>query len=192
MARHGNTTKPCHGCGSTAEHPRDRLCPECMCKFENAKDYNKLVEELQTDERIAVRVPSGRNHPSFLSTRLHTQDYNYEAIGRILASLAKDISIDTPKLYTHYWFVNDYDKPMGHGSSVKTDITLFIEDGGSTEHTKIVIMNKATYELLDSLYKEIKKELKLREDSGFNYGKNLLMQLNNNEILASDFIEKAK
>jgi len=187
MARRGYTKKPCHGCGGEIEHPSGQVCGDCKIKFKHAEAYNKLMDEIKGDTRVAVEIPSNWCHPHFFPKRTSDmRGYDYETIGEILRDLAKDISIETPKSYYHF---SSSDKITEMGNTTKPDFDLFPNDGSNYEFTSVVIMNKSTYELLEKLSQEIKKELLNREDLAFDYGKNLLMLLNNGELSEKDFLK---
>ena len=187
MARRGYTIKPCHGCGSTQEHPSNEVCIDCKTKFEQTKEYKKIIIEMQNDKQIAVKIPDQWCHPLFFPKRMGELECDYETIGNILRDIAKKVSMDTPKNYYSFTFDKKYSVPSESSNIIKAECELFSEEGSTYEFTTVVIMNKGTYKLLEKLYREIKKELLSRENQAFDYGKNLLMMLKNGKITEKDF-----
>lgn len=187
MPRHGYTIKPCHGCGSTDEHKQGELCDECKSRMFQGEQALEIQKKLTVNKNfIAVLVPENMNSPALFPG--HTELFHkceYDRLGKIFSQLIRAISFDAVNRLSFY-----YDSGPYECSTVEARRTLFNIDLSNFERKKVILIGSKTADCLEILFEEIKKELSLREDAAFKYGKSLLVQLNNGNITLNEFDEK--
>lgn len=189
----GLTRKPCHGCGKAKEwHPMGELCEKCKSKMQIAEDYIAFQEELKQDpEIISVDVPDEWSSPSFFAKRSEViGNTDYKTIGEIFKELVNAVSLSSIPTYRFEIWQGIYTGHKAKYYNEKAEIKILHQkecNYGNYEFSKTVFLDKKVAEIIEKLFTEVKKELLKRETAGYEYGKNLLMQLNDGKITLDEF-----
>jgi len=193
----GLTRKPCHGCGKAEGwHPTGELCNKCKSKMQIADDYIAFQEKLKKDPKIiAANVPDSWCSPSFYVKRSEARkNADSETIGKIFKELVYAVSLSSIPTYSFEVWQGKYTGQKSKYNNEKAEIKM-INQGknynyGNYDFSKTVFLDKIVAEIIERLFAEVKKELLKRETAGFEYGKNLLMQLNDGKITLKEFNAK--
>ena len=191
MASQGYTKSPCPSChkacdgqdGRQYQRRSDSLCDDCKKIMQYGRDYLAEKERLKNeDNAVVVGVPNSRPSLHF-GSRTHYGWTELELLGNLIFELINLVSEEVPKDYYKYSECN-----LAHfGNVYKSEFSIIEKNDSRQTPTNRFFKNKRVAELLDELYTEMKKQLKQVEDSGVEYGKNIMFQLNDGTISLKEF-----
>lgn len=168
--RKGQSTKPCHGCGSTLPHWSDQVCDQCATAI---KGYNTIMAERAAAGDMVEMIAKERSYA--LPHMFKCPDDQRKEIQESILKLTNALS--TPA--------------VGVWTSGKAHIFDFKGQYGSSDFSTVVRIRPEHAQALGTLYEAMRQGFELAYQSGYGDGRNLLMGLASGKITSDEFNDKA-
>lgn len=181
IRRAGYTSAPCHGCGSTEPHLKDKVCSSCAKQL---KTYAQIVDAQAAGEERKIMAMPERDY-AIPYMRHEISGPNSESpIRGPLHGLAMLLSEPTTER------ISTYDNDKGHYID---DAFLWDHRDSRSRHEWLTFraINPVAARLLRELQVAIRDGLDAAHKKGSSTGRNLLLSLADGTITNDEFNERA-
>ena len=176
------TQKPCPGCGDTSWRPVKEVCNSCKQLMEDGRNFHKYIKLLKDrEDQQVVIIPE-----NWCTPKMYFRDIREGRDRDIVAECLRDLAlaVSTPTK------IKNRLRPETH----KTKFHLFKKktkcgsvQGHPFNYNKTVLMDKNVAGLLHRLHFAIERmSIRIRSEA-VQYGKSLLMQLQDGDITLLEF-----
>ncbi len=166
----GQTSKPCHGCGSTRSHETGKLCRECQAKLDKADAILAQAAVTQDEQVIQYgRAPHWNQY-------FHTHIRGFLDYGRTLQS-------------AFYHLAEVITRPYVGGPVMYGSAPLLLGKCDSYDGRGTRIGSKAVIEAVITLHQLMQPMLDAVYEQGKTDGTNLLIRLANGDLSPNAFLE---
>ena len=190
--RAGYTETECPACHKKGTRRKDEVCVDCLELIEKGKHFEQVYNELckMNENLIESRVPDSWCRPYYFTHKIHIGSDIHKRIAEKIVELAKAVSLPKPVSVRKWSYCGYLQNSLSLDIISESKVSVFrpFASKEKFEFEQDRIFEKETHDLLSELNELIKEGIEEVEREAVKYGKDLLMQLHNNEISPNDFL----
>lgn len=194
MGRAGISNSECPACHKKKVRRKDEVCVDCLELIEIGKHFDQVYKSLSEMAGVLIesRVPASWCLPYYAPYKTGSGSEIYKKIAEKITELARAVSLPSPVAVNKWSYIRYLMNSLQLENRSVGKASIFKKWSNRDEkfdYEQDRIFEKTTHDLLSELDRLIRDGIKETEKKAVEYGKDLLMQLNNNEVTPEDFLK---